>query len=332
MSNNPAEGWYPDPDGTTSRLRFWDGTQWTDDYHQDEAAVDIQTGVGDSGAAPEPHIDSITDSQSGAHVEPAASDLVDSDIDDVTEIAERRTPNPEPSSAGFARPATALPDSDIDGAAIDTSRLKDASIPDNVSEPEAVVAPSAEPKVVGDPLPNYDADLVWFGVHPNTTVAADNAFKYFVRSLFTRRIFSLGRARRAEYISTVGLTLLLNFLLLVVLTSASFSGALMDGYLFLFRIFAIVSLVACVTVTIRRFRDASPYPGLIWFLLFGLYYLLYVLIFVDSSYRRHKVASEKYPVLKQMGQYRNPSGTGTDPTRQEAFLRYTDHSGRLVES
>lgn len=329
---NPAEGWYPDPDGTTDRLRFWDGTQWTDDYHQDEAAVDVQADVGDSGAASEPHIDSITDTQSGAHSEPAATDVVDSDIDDVTEIAERRTPNPEPSSAGFARPATTLPDSDIDAVDIDTSRLKDASTPDNVSEPEAVEAPSAEPKVVGEPLPNYDADLVWYGVHPNTTVAADNAFKYFVRSLFTRRIFSLGRARRAEYISTVVPTVLLNFVLLVVLASASFSGALMDGYVFLFRIFAIVSLVACVTVTIRRFRDAGSHLRLIWFLLFGVWYLLYVLFFVDSSYRRHKVASEKYPVLKQMGQYRNPSGTGTDPTRQEAFLRYTDHRGRALES
>ena len=25
-------GWYPDPQGDTSRLRYWDGTQWTDNY------------------------------------------------------------------------------------------------------------------------------------------------------------------------------------------------------------------------------------------------------------------------------------------------------------
>ena len=25
-------GWYPDPEGDTSRLRYWDGTQWTDNY------------------------------------------------------------------------------------------------------------------------------------------------------------------------------------------------------------------------------------------------------------------------------------------------------------
>lgn len=25
-------GWYPDPSGNTSKLRYWDGTQWTDQY------------------------------------------------------------------------------------------------------------------------------------------------------------------------------------------------------------------------------------------------------------------------------------------------------------
>lgn len=25
-------GWYPDPSGDASRLRYWNGTQWTDDY------------------------------------------------------------------------------------------------------------------------------------------------------------------------------------------------------------------------------------------------------------------------------------------------------------
>ena len=25
-------GWYPDPEGDTSRLRYWDGTKWTDNY------------------------------------------------------------------------------------------------------------------------------------------------------------------------------------------------------------------------------------------------------------------------------------------------------------
>ena len=25
-------GWYPDPEGDATRLRYWDGTRWTDDY------------------------------------------------------------------------------------------------------------------------------------------------------------------------------------------------------------------------------------------------------------------------------------------------------------
>lgn len=31
MSNVQA-GWYPDPSGDTTKLRWWDGTQWTDNY------------------------------------------------------------------------------------------------------------------------------------------------------------------------------------------------------------------------------------------------------------------------------------------------------------
>lgn len=28
----PQSGWYPDPSGDQTRLRFWDGSEWTDDY------------------------------------------------------------------------------------------------------------------------------------------------------------------------------------------------------------------------------------------------------------------------------------------------------------
>lgn len=31
MSESRA-GWYPDPSGDQSKLRYWDGTQWTDNY------------------------------------------------------------------------------------------------------------------------------------------------------------------------------------------------------------------------------------------------------------------------------------------------------------
>lgn len=32
MTETPQPGWYPDPSGDQTRLRWWDGTQWTDDY------------------------------------------------------------------------------------------------------------------------------------------------------------------------------------------------------------------------------------------------------------------------------------------------------------
>lgn len=39
MSTSPA-GWYPDPSGNTSKLRYWDGFQWTD-FYQDTAASPV---------------------------------------------------------------------------------------------------------------------------------------------------------------------------------------------------------------------------------------------------------------------------------------------------
>lgn len=29
---NPVAGWYPDPSGDPTKLRWWDGNQWTNDY------------------------------------------------------------------------------------------------------------------------------------------------------------------------------------------------------------------------------------------------------------------------------------------------------------
>jgi hypothetical protein len=40
MSEQQA-GWYPDPSGDPSKLRYWDGAQWTDQY-QDMPAQPIQ--------------------------------------------------------------------------------------------------------------------------------------------------------------------------------------------------------------------------------------------------------------------------------------------------
>jgi hypothetical protein len=36
----PAAGWYRDPDGVRDRLRYWDGQQWTQHYHETAAAED----------------------------------------------------------------------------------------------------------------------------------------------------------------------------------------------------------------------------------------------------------------------------------------------------
>lgn len=33
MSNNPPAGWYPDPDGSPGRQRYYDGEKWTE--HKD---------------------------------------------------------------------------------------------------------------------------------------------------------------------------------------------------------------------------------------------------------------------------------------------------------
>lgn len=30
--SNPQAGWYPDPSGDLTKLRYWDGFQWTDNY------------------------------------------------------------------------------------------------------------------------------------------------------------------------------------------------------------------------------------------------------------------------------------------------------------
>ncbi len=32
MTDQPVAGWYPDPSGEPSKLRYWDGTQSTNDF------------------------------------------------------------------------------------------------------------------------------------------------------------------------------------------------------------------------------------------------------------------------------------------------------------
>ncbi|QTU84090.1 DUF2510 domain-containing protein [Xiamenia xianingshaonis] len=39
---NPQAGWYPDPSGDVTKLRYWDGLQWTDNFT--DAAVQTAPG------------------------------------------------------------------------------------------------------------------------------------------------------------------------------------------------------------------------------------------------------------------------------------------------
>ena len=34
----PAAGWYPDPNGDASKIRWWDGTKWTEDVRENTTA------------------------------------------------------------------------------------------------------------------------------------------------------------------------------------------------------------------------------------------------------------------------------------------------------
>ena len=43
-------GWYPDPEGDTSRLRYWNGTQWTSDYTAAPGAAQAGAGTATAGA------------------------------------------------------------------------------------------------------------------------------------------------------------------------------------------------------------------------------------------------------------------------------------------
>ena len=48
----PVAGWYPDPSGDTTKLRYWDGTQWTD---HSKAATTVGGTVPTTPATPTSH-------------------------------------------------------------------------------------------------------------------------------------------------------------------------------------------------------------------------------------------------------------------------------------
>lgn len=41
VMSNPQAGWYADPQGDPTRLRYWNGVQWTDDYMAAQNAVPV---------------------------------------------------------------------------------------------------------------------------------------------------------------------------------------------------------------------------------------------------------------------------------------------------
>ncbi|HEY0932857.1 MAG TPA: DUF2510 domain-containing protein, partial [Trebonia sp.] len=46
----PSSGWYPDPYGTPSLLRWWDGTVWTQHIHPDVSAGGAGSAGGEQAA------------------------------------------------------------------------------------------------------------------------------------------------------------------------------------------------------------------------------------------------------------------------------------------
>ena len=49
MTDQPVAGWYPDPSGDPSKLRYWDGMQWTNDF------ADAQPSQPAAGPAAQPY-------------------------------------------------------------------------------------------------------------------------------------------------------------------------------------------------------------------------------------------------------------------------------------
>ena len=55
MTDQPVAGWYPDPSGDPSKLRYWDGTQWTNDFANAQPSYPTGGPANPGGPAAQPY-------------------------------------------------------------------------------------------------------------------------------------------------------------------------------------------------------------------------------------------------------------------------------------
>jgi len=75
MSENPIAGWYEDPTPGSTKLRYWDGAQWTEQYTDAPSAASTPGAVDSAAAgyqAAQPEVQPVTQST----VEPVAAQPV----------------------------------------------------------------------------------------------------------------------------------------------------------------------------------------------------------------------------------------------------------------
>jgi len=75
MSDNPVAGWYEDPTPGSTKLRYWDGAQWTEQYSDAPSAAAMPSAQEPAAAAYQPTQPDVQPAAQGA-VEPVAAQPV----------------------------------------------------------------------------------------------------------------------------------------------------------------------------------------------------------------------------------------------------------------